>query len=411
MFVSVLLKILKFIFKGIGWFFLGLLMIFLFNYLVAERYIFPEPKPFSGASWYNPYSGMDSTQWRRTNLHMHSHAWGGLTNGSNNSNHKVWDLYRKMGYESIGISNYQYIDTLYAHQPYYIPVYEHGYGIFKNHQLSIGARKVIWYDLPFGQNLHHKQYVLNRLKKHTELLSINHPAFFKGYKAEDFKYLGNYDLIEALNGYRNSIPHWDSALSAGKPAFLMANDDMHDLSDPGEMARRTIVVNAPDNHRENILASLQSGKSYGVEIKLPMDETYESKMARFDTLPALISHAIINDTLKFTLSSRFSEVRFYGQHGKLLHRVGKSTHAEYVLQPNDTYVRAEVLYPTPNDMEGIVLFLNPVIRSTDGTQPAMSQAILDVRGTWVYRIIGFASVFFILANIIILRKRFRKKRK
>ncbi|MBK7028304.1 MAG: hypothetical protein IPH45_03445 [Bacteroidales bacterium] len=130
MFVSVLLKILKFIFKGIGWFFLGLLMIFLFNYLIAERYIFPEPKPFSGASWYNPYSGMDSTQWRRTNLHMHSHAWGGITNGSDNSSHKVWDLYRKMGYESIGISNYQYIDTLYAHQPYYIPVYEHGYGIF-----------------------------------------------------------------------------------------------------------------------------------------------------------------------------------------------------------------------------------------------------------------------------------------
>lgn len=409
--MRILLKILKIIFKGIAWFFLGLLIIFLFNYLVAERYHFTEPVPFSGAEWYNPYKDMDSTHWRRTNLHMHSHAWGGITNGSDNSNHNVWDLYRKLGYESIGISNYQYIDTLYAHQPYYIPVYEHGYGIFKNHQLSIGARKVIWYDLPFGQNLHQKQYVLNLLKKHTEILSINHPAFFGGYKPEDFKYLGNYNLLEALNGYRNSIPHWDSALSAGKPAFLMANDDMHDIGDPGEVSRRFIVVNAPDNHRENILKSLYMGKSYGVEIKLPMDETYEGKAARFDTLPYVTSCTIQNDTLRFAMSSRFGEVRFFGQHGKVLHRVGKAFKAEYVLQPSDTYVRAVVLYPTPNDIEGITYFLNPVMRSANGERPEMTTPEVDVRATWVYRIIGFATVIFLFANIIILRRRFRKKRK
>jgi len=190
-FVRFLLKTLKLILKVIGGVFLVLLLIFLFNYLIAERYIFPKPEPFSGKYWYNPYQEMDTMNWRRTNLHMHSHAWGGMTNGSGNHSHEVWDLYRDLGYESIGISNYQFIDTLFSTEPQYIPVYEHGYGIFKSHQLSIGARKVLWYDLPFGQDVHHKQYILNRLKKNCEMISINHPTFFGGYHSNDFKYLTN----------------------------------------------------------------------------------------------------------------------------------------------------------------------------------------------------------------------------
>jgi len=407
--LKLLFLLVKILLKSIGYFFLALLMLFLFNYLIAERYIFIEPRPFAGPVWHNPYAGMDSLNWRRTNLHMHSHAWGGITNGNQHSNHDVWELYRKLGYESIGISNYQYIDTLYSGQPFYIPVYEHGYGIFKSHQLSIGARKVLWYDLPFGQNKHHKQYILNKLKERTELVSINHPTFFNGYAPEDFKYLSNYDLIEALNGYRNSIPHWDTALSSGKPAFLMANDDMHDITSPGEVGRRFMMVNAPDNHRKSILESLQNGKSFGVEIKMPLDETYEGKAQRFDTLPEVTAITISNDTLMVKVSKRPSEIRFYGQYGKLLYKAGRSASASYVLQPEDTYVRMEVLYPTPNDVEGIVLYLNPVFRTPDGIKPPMGSATRDIPGTWVYRIIGFASVFFVFANIIILRKRFRKR--
>jgi hypothetical protein len=385
------------------------MMIVLFNYLVAERYIFPEPKPFSGEYWYNPYEGMDSLQWRRTNLHMHSRAWGGLTNGSENSNHEIWKLYRDLGYESIGISNYQFIDTLYSRQPYYIPVYEHGYGIFKSHQLNIGARKVLWYDLPFGQNIHHKQYILNRLRKNTEMISINHPSFFGGYTTDDFKYLGNYDLMEALNGYRNSIHFWDTALSAGKPAFLMSDDDMHDIDDPGEVSRRLMVVNAPDNSRENILSALYHGNAYGVEIKMPGHEDYHTKARRFDTLPILKSHSLVNDTLRVRFDRKTVEIRFLGQDGKLLKKKIRTPRAEYVLQPADTYVRVVALYAAPHDPEGVVLYLNPVIRSEDGKRPLMPSAKTDITATWVFRIIGFATVLFIAANIIILRKRFRKR--
>jgi len=404
------LKTLKLILKVIGIVFLVLLLIFLFNYLIAEKYIFPEPAPFSGKYWYNPYQDMDTMNWRRTNLHMHSHAWGGITNGSGNHSHEVWELYRRLGYESIGISNYQFIDTSFSNEPYYIPVYEHGYGIFKSHQLCLGARKVLWYDLPFGQNVHHKQYILNLLKKNCETISINHPAFFGGYQTNDFKYLTNYDLIEALNGYRNSIPYWDTALSAGKPAFLMANDDMHDIDSPGEVSRRFMVVNSPNNHRNNILESLRKGNAYGVHILMPQDETFEGKLARFDTLPEVNSVAIHNDTLSIALSTRAREIRFFGQHGKLLSKTAFSAKGSYLLQDDDTYVRAVVLYSTPNDPEGITLYLNPLLRTPDGKKPGMGLAKQDHWATWVYRIIGFSSALFIIANIYLLRKRFRKRR-
>jgi hypothetical protein len=405
-----LLRFFHFILKTLGILFGLLILIVVFNYLVTERYIFPVPKPFSGEKWYNPYQDMDSLHWRRTNLHMHSRAWGGITNGSDNSEHVIWEVYRKLGYESIGISNYQSINKLYSDQPYYIPVYEHGYGIFKNHQLLIGARKVLWYDLPFGQNIHHKQYILNRLRSTTDMISINHPAFFNGYKPEDFRYLTGYDLLEVLNGYRNSIAHWDSALSAGKPAFLMADDDMHDIADAGEPSRRLMVVNSPDNSRENICSALKKGCALGVEIKLPKNETFAGKAHRLDSLPMISSVKIKGDTLQIVANQKAIVTRFYGQDGKYLGKVSRSSHANWILKPEDTYVRAVVVYVTPNDCEGITLFLNPVIRTSDGRQPVMVSAIVDTPVTWVYRIIGFATVLFIGLNIYILRRRCKRRK-
>jgi hypothetical protein len=406
-----LLKSLRFLFKTLGILFGILLLIVIFNYLVTERYVFPVPTPFSGGKWYNPYEKMDSHHWRRTNLHMHSRAWGGLTNGSDNSAPVIWDVYRKLGYQSIGISNYQNIDTLNSNQPYYIPLYEHGYGIFKNHQLMIGARKVLWYDLPFGQNIHHKQYILNRLRSTTEMISINHPAFFGGYKPEDFKYLTGYDLLEVLNGYRNSIPHWDSALSAGKPAFLMADDDMHNIADAGEPSRRLMVVNSPDNRRENILAALRSGCAHGVEIRLPENETFEGKGLRLDSLPEVNSVTVNGDTLQVNVDKKALVIRFYGQGGKLLGKTYRTRQAHYILKPDDTYIRTVVIYSTPNDVEGITLFLNPVIRTPDGRKPLMVPARVDIYSTWVYRIIGFATVLFIGFNLFYFRRRARKRRR
>ncbi|NVO20782.1 MAG: hypothetical protein HXX13_13860 [Bacteroidetes bacterium] len=404
----ILLKTLKFLLKTVGIFFGILLLIVAFNYLVTERYIFPNPKPFSGSYWYNPYQDLKETDWRLTNLHMHSRAWGGITNGSDNNENKIWEVYQNLGYESIGISNYQSINKLNSHEPYYIPVYEHGYGLFKNHQLVIGARKVLWYDLPFGQNIHHKQYILNRLHKTADMISINHPAFFKGYSPEDFKYLTGYELLEVLNGYRNSFAHWDSALSAGKPAFLMADDDMHDVSDATEPSRRLMMVNSPDNSRKNICASLLAGRTIGIEIIMPDSETFGSKSIRLSNLPKIKKFRIAGDTLELELNRTAMDIKFYGQNGKQLWSKGRISRAKYILRPADTYIRTEIIYSSTSNWNGITYYLNPVVRSADGKKPLMEAAIVDQRSTWTYRIVGFATVIFILLNILYLRKRTRR---
>ncbi len=410
LFFRFLYKILKLILKTVGILFGLLLLIFLFNYLISERYIFPEPHLFSGKYWYNPYAGMDSLHWQRTNLHMHSRAWGGLTNGSDNSSQEIWKIYRELGYNSIGISNYQNINSLNAGEPWYIPVYEHGYGIFKNHQLVIGARKVLWFDLPFGQNIHQKQYILNRLRKTTDLISINHPAFFGGYPPSDFKFLTGYDLLEVLNGYSNSIPHWDTALSNGKPAFLMADDDMHEISNAREASRRLTEINAPDNKQQSIFAALRAGCAYGVEIKMPKKETYRGKARRLDSLPNVRSVTVRGDSLNIALDKPGTEFRFMGQNGKLLYKQANTCSATYILQPGDTYVRTVILFSTAQQQEGILYYFNPVLRTSDGKRPLMAEAVLDTRSTLVKRIIGFSSVIFVLLNIILLRRRFRRRK-
>ena len=392
-------------------FLIAVILLFSFNHLRAPKYKFPVAKPFNGEHFYNPYAGIDSLNWRKANYHMHSHVWGGMTNGSENVDSNLWKVYKGLGFESIGISNYQNINTLYQDSAFYIPVYEHGYGIFKNHQLCLGAKSVEWFDMPFKQSIDQKQYMINRLREQTELISINHPSFFKGYAPKDFSKLTGYDFVEVLNGFRNSIAHCDSALSAGRPAFLLANDDMHDISNPREPARRFLQINAPSNNRKDIFAALKAGAAFGVYIITPENETWEMKKERLDHLPMLKSVTVEKDTLKVSVNNEALEIRFLGQSGRLLYKICNSKVATYAIQPKDSYVRTQIIFSSPNDREGIQYFLNPVLRSADGSCPIMPEVHVDVYRTRVFRIIVIASALFLVANVFVLRKRARKRRR
>jgi hypothetical protein len=186
---------------------------------------------------------------------------------------------------------------------------------------------------------------------------------------------------------------------------------MHDITDPGEPSRRLMVVNAPDNQRKSILAALKSGCAHGVEIRLPQNETFIGKELRLDSLPEVNSVTMKGDTLDVEFNQKALVIRFYGQHGNLLGRNYLDNKARYIVKPEDTYVRTVAIYSTPSDREGITLFLNPVFRTKDGKKPEMTAAVVDTYSTWVYRIVGFASVIFIMVNIVYLRRRARQRRK
>jgi len=119
---------------------------------------------------------------------------------------------------------------------------------------------------------------------------------------------------------------------------------------------------------------------------------------------------IRGDTLQIAIDREAIVFRFFGQNGKFLEQVSRSTKANYILKPQDTYIRTTIVYATSTNNEGITLYLNPVVRTTDGKRPKMVSAIVDLYSTWVYRIIGFATVFFVGFNVVYLRRKLRKHR-
>ncbi|HZX62250.1 MAG TPA: hypothetical protein VFE66_03475, partial [Bacteroidales bacterium] len=167
--------------------FLGLLTLELLIYFTAPVYDFPVPQPFSGEKIYNPYNGMDSTQWKKANFHFHANAWGGLTSGRNNTVEEFWKTYKKLGYDVPCISDYQKINSFNKDSSFYIPAYEHGFGLKKKHQMLIGAKKVLWLDYSLFQNRNHKQHILDLLHEQSEIVAIAHPDWEGGYSPDDMK--------------------------------------------------------------------------------------------------------------------------------------------------------------------------------------------------------------------------------
>ncbi|MBI4649511.1 MAG: hypothetical protein HY738_23655, partial [Bacteroidia bacterium] len=227
--MKALVRILKIFIIITGWVFFSLLII---PFIFCPVYDFPAPSPFSGDNLWNPYQNMDSTLWWKANFQVQSDAWAGITSGRENPSQKIYELYKYLEYDIITISDYMKINDYGKNAPPYIPVYEHGYNLFKVHQVCIGANKVCWFDYPLFQTKHNKQFIINLLRD-NDLVALAHPAFVPySYSTNDMKYLCNYDCIEAMNHLKYSFSHWDSALSAGHPVFLLSDDDEHDISNP-----------------------------------------------------------------------------------------------------------------------------------------------------------------------------------
>lgn len=327
--------------------------------LFRPSYSFDEPKPFRGSYLHNPYKDMNPDNWIQANFHAHTRQFGGITNGRVNTNEMLDSAYSALGFDHIGISDYNKINYYDSANPNFIPTYEHGYGIFKIHQLCIGAEKVRLLDYFAFQNLSMKQHTLNRLAKQTRLAIPAHPSFVKnGYLVEDMKYLSNYKLMEVLNGFRISTAHWDTALSNGHLVYLIGNDDSHDVNDITYMGRRFTMINAPENNPEQLMQALENGNAVGVDFSVISDETLEQKMQRIKKdLPYITRVELKGDTLLVSASKPFFKIRFIGQNGVELDVQKYKKTGMYIIKQDDNYVRAELYF---NDWTR--LYLNPITR-------------------------------------------------
>lgn len=339
---------------------LGFVMLVVVTSIFVPSYSFDEPKPFQGSYLHNPYQNMNPDNWVQANFHAHSRQFGGLTNGRVNTNEMIDSVYSALGFDHVGISDYNKINKYDYENPSFIPAYEHGYGIFKIHQLCIGAEKVRKLDYFAFQNLSMKQHTLNRLEKQTRLAIPAHPSFVKkGYLVDDMKYLSNYKLMEVLNGFRISTAHWDTALSNGHLVYLIGNDDSHNVTDITDVATRFTMINAPENEADQLLFALEKGNAVGVDFPIKRDETLEQKIKRLrNNLPYITQVELKVDTLLIVASKPIYKVKFIGQEGKeLADAKAEAKSVFYVIQPEDNYVRTELKFK-----DGTTLYLNPITR-------------------------------------------------
>ncbi|MBU0489323.1 MAG: hypothetical protein KKA07_01725 [Bacteroidetes bacterium] len=389
-------KILKWILRLISGVISLAFILMIIEYLNTVFYEFPEPVPFSGADFHNPYQGINEANWKKANFHAHSRAWFGLTNGNDNPPERIEEVYGALEYDVFSISDYQRVNDFLREKEFFIPGYEHGYNIKKTHQLCIGSEGATMLDYPLIQSLHHKQHIIELLAAKNQIVALAHPKFSGGYKTEDLKYLTGYQLVEVLNNYRNSEAHWDSALSAGHAVFLIADDDSHDLNKLHEAGHHFTMINAPDVSMNSIVSALKEGKAYGVELKVDDKQTLEEKQQLHQTLPFLKSLEIESDTLIISLSAQATFIQFIGQGGIIKKTAENSALAKYALQPDDTYIRIKALYG-----EEVGLYFNPVFRK-GATDPFEGFPSRNVFKTAIFRLITIP-VFVALMVALIWR--------
>ena len=331
-----------------------LLVIIGLPYLGSPVYQFPEPAPFSGPRFYNPYDGIRGS-WQRANLHAHGAAWGGITNGAQTSA-DVARTYRGLGYDIAGVSNYHDIAT--ARGVDTLPLYEHGYNVRKRHQLAIGATRVEWLDFPLWQALSQEQFIIDRVGRTAALVGLTHPDSRDAYSDDALQQLTGYQFIEVVNGPFASTAPWDSALSSGHAVWAMANDDTHDTTDPRRTAMAWNMIDAPSSRLADVVDAMRAGRSIAVE-------RHQGAPADMDV--RLLAVTLTGGTLAVSTEGVPVTIEFIGQSGAARAAYRDTHAAEYAIKADDPYIRPVI------NSANTTLFLNPIVRSATTGVPALPQ--------------------------------------
>jgi len=310
---------------------------------------FGQSQKFNGDQFYNPYENI-SGHWIKANLHAHVKAYGGIANGKNTAEEMLYK-YDSLKYDLAVISNYNSIhDSVSGYK--YLPVYEHGFNWMWIHQHVINETEVKWFDFPFFQFRSNKQFVINRLKTDQNLIALNHPNHKKAYTKKDLKYLNNYDFIEGISEFANSIKQWDVALSNGHAVWIVGNDDSHDLSDY-HVGLCWNMINVDTLSAEAIVENLKVGASYATKGWLGQE------------MNRLKAVTVEDGFYKMKLERKSDSIMLYSDNGIRVAVALKTDSISYKIKPNNSYIRAELFETEP--WNGYTrMYINPIVRTKDG---------------------------------------------
>ena len=366
-------------------------------YLMAPRYQFKLGQPFHGSYLYNPYQNMDPDAWKQYNFHCHSHKYFGITNGRLSREEDIDSIYRMLGYDHYGISDYMSINPHGNDRPDFIPAYEHGYGFFrKTHQLCIGASEVCMMDFPFAQSIDMKQHMLSILQQHTRFAVPAHASFTRGYKVSDMHYLSGYRLLEVGNPYGCAFDHWDAALSTGHRVYGIGDDDAHNVLDANELGRFFTMVNTHSMTADSVYDALDRGCAYTVEFHPHHNEPMEVKAEKMHTeLFHLTRCEIIDDSLVIETSApRIQSADFIGQNGQVLKHEENVLTATYKIRPEDAYVRVKLRVHNMT-----YFYLNPITRHTTSKPVDQDTATINWPLTTMCYIAYIGIILFLIVKL------------
>ena len=363
---------------------LGMLLLF---YFMAPVYKFSGPVPFEGNKLYNPYEGMNPTQWKKYTFETLLKPNEVQVSKDINSESPIDSAYRVLGYDYAVSAGWQHIEQKNSDKSWFIPTYMHGYNIFKTQQLCIGSDEVLWIDLLFFQTSGMKQWVIDRLRPHNDIIALTHLGRKNGYTFDDLKKLTNYDLLAMSKSAQITVSSWDTALTAGQPAFLLVNDDSGDGVNVSDVGNRFTLLNIAEKTRKDVVNALKTGNTYGVILKAIPGESLVEKRDRIRHFPKVTSFDLVGDTLKVKVSTPVSMIRFVKQRGKEVSRMLSTDSATYLIQSDDRYVRTEIILS-----DGSTMYLNPVFRYSDDKPLSKMKSGIDVNVTGWLRFLYFVIV-------------------
>ena len=394
-------KILKYFIYTLSFIILFSLLISFTVWSTIPVYKFPEAVSFTGDKFYNPYKDYDNTHYYRANFHGHSRLGGGLTNGRANSEEDVFKAYRDLEYGFATVSNYHHITSKPPYYDFpYVPAQEYGINIFKTHLLLIGTKRKEYFDQPLWQGADTIQYRINRVKPYNEIVTLAHPAFVNGIEVDYMAQITGYDLMEVVNTFANSVSHWDKALSSGRPAFLLASDDTHNVFRNTDIGRNiTMIPLNPDTEADKLYDTLKSGAAYAVTVPhiiAILDRSEKLKV--LNTHPQLLSMQVADNTLNIKLNRMVDKIVFSADNGQVMAEYDNVSESSYNIADNNSYVRATVYFDN-----GSTAYFNPVIRTNNGggLKPDMPQVLVNYPLSiikWIFTAVVFLSILYFIAR-------------
>lgn len=335
----------------------------------VPAYDFPGPRPFAGPTWRNPYERWQGAL--KVNLHAHSRAWGGLTSGASTA-HALAAAYARWGFDALAISNYFQVTHVDAPPLPLVRAWEHGLNPSKSHRLVLGTDEVMRFDFPVSTRSA-RQWVLQQLTGSGALVGLNHPSLRQGHSCDDVEALTGYQLFEVHNPYATSHLEWDCALSAGRLAWAMGNDDSHSDRDEG-IGIAWNMVGAAGADEASILSAVGAGRSYVVR----------GERGRMDvSLGALEADG---DAFVLGLSGPASRIEWFTDGGALRQVDRDTSSSRFTPGPRDHYVRAVVRTPITE------LVLNPIVREGAWSPPVATIAWPRTVGAWLAWLAGAVAV-------------------